>query len=243
MEFKSNPFYMEVKGDYALFTAPETKGGGEKYSYTVPTKQALEGIVDGIYWKPVLKNVVDEVRVINPIKTEVKGIRTLLTSGGQDINYYSYLRDVRYFVKYHFEWNLEREDLKQDRNEKKHQEIMLRSLRKGGRMDIFLGTRECVGYVKKLTKEEYEAEKTEYLNENMNLGIMFHSFKYPQKNKKLKSYYTNTIMTNGRIIFKKQEECEIENILSEYKFKYPEKQKSVDEEFLEYEKFEKEVNK
>lgn len=236
-KYKSKPFYIEIKGDYALFTAPETKGGGEKFSYSVPTRQALQGIVDAIYWKPVIKNVVDEVIVMNPIITEVKGIRTLISNGKQDISYYSYLKDVRYLVKYHLEWNETREDLKQDRNEKKHQEITLRSIAKGGRRDIFLGTRECIGYIRKITKEEYENSFNE--NINFNLGIMFHSFKYPEKKgEPLYSFYTNTNIKNGKIVFKEQEECEIKNKLTSYKFKTFENYKSVDQEYEEYLGFE-----
>ena len=42
--FKSDPFYYRLYGDYALFTDPVTKGGGEKYTYQVPTYQAIKGI-------------------------------------------------------------------------------------------------------------------------------------------------------------------------------------------------------
>ena len=45
---KSQYFYARIVGDRALFTNPATKGGGEKFSYPVPTRQALEGVVDNI---------------------------------------------------------------------------------------------------------------------------------------------------------------------------------------------------
>ena len=53
-KFKSKPFYYRVKGEYALFTDPVTKGGGEKFTYQIPTYQALKGITEAIYWKPTL---------------------------------------------------------------------------------------------------------------------------------------------------------------------------------------------
>lgn len=53
-KFQSKPFYYKVKGEYALFTDPVTKGGGEKFTYQVPTYQALKGITEAIYWKPTL---------------------------------------------------------------------------------------------------------------------------------------------------------------------------------------------
>ena len=47
----------------------------------------------------------------------------------------------------HFEWNDNRPELKQDRNENKHHNIAKRMIIRGGRRDVFLGTRECQGYV------------------------------------------------------------------------------------------------
>lgn len=227
---------MKVKGEYALFTTPASKGGGEKISYQIPTREALKGIADAVYFKPVFKNIIEEVRIMKPIRTQTTGIRALLKSGGADLNYYTYLVDVEYFVKYHFEWDLQRPDLENDRNVRKHEEIMERSLKKGGRRDIFLGTRECVAYVEHLTEDEYENEDGFYDRQNMAFGIMFHSFIYPTKpGGKLISCYTDTEMINGRVSFNASEECEIKNELSDYYFKYPEAIKSIDKEFMEYE--------
>ncbi|MEC2691212.1 CRISPR-associated protein Cas5, partial [Bacillus cereus] len=46
-----NSIEFEVFGDYALFTDPLMKMGGEKLTYQVPTYQAIKGIVESIYWK------------------------------------------------------------------------------------------------------------------------------------------------------------------------------------------------
>lgn len=59
----------------------------------------------------------------------------------------TYLKDVRYQVLAHFEWNDLREELADDRDENKHHNIAMRSVRQGGRRDIFLGARECQAYV------------------------------------------------------------------------------------------------
>lgn len=42
----------EVYGDYALFSDPITRIGGEKCSYHIPTYEALKGILASVYWKP-----------------------------------------------------------------------------------------------------------------------------------------------------------------------------------------------
>lgn len=58
---------------------------------------------------------------------------------------YTYLKDVEYQVKAHFIWNENRTDLYEDQNENKHYQIAKRMLERGGRRDIFLGTRGVSG--------------------------------------------------------------------------------------------------
>jgi len=236
---KVKEFFVRIKGDYGLISNPASKGGGEKYSYSTPTKQCLTGIVDAIYFKPTFKNIVTEVKVMKPIQTEVIGTRALLGSMKADLNYVSYLVDVEYLVRFHMDWDKNRVDLTYDRNAKKHEAIMEKSIRRGGRRDIFIGTRECVATAEYITKEEYIQAKSYYENQVLSLGIMFQEFEYPiEPNEPLKSYFTNTVMKYGVIEFKKREECEIVNILSNYKFKRPEIIKSVDDELNEYEQME-----
>ena len=137
----------EVYGDYALFSDPLMRLGGEKCSYQVPTYEALKGILSSVYWKPTFIWRILDVRVMNPIQTEVKGIRPIKYSGGNDLAYYTYLKSCRYQVRACFDWNDNRPELCGDRNENKHHCIARRMIEKGGRRDIFLGTRECQGYV------------------------------------------------------------------------------------------------
>lgn len=237
--FQSQYFYMRVKGDYALFTEVSSKGGGEKVSYSVPTKQSLIGIVDANYFKPTITNEIEEVKVINPIQTEVIGTRALLNSGKADLNYVSYLKDVEYFIKFYFTWNENRPDLKKDRNVKKHEAITKRSLKKGGRRDAFIGTRECVAEIEWISEDEYNNTDGFYKDQILSFGIMFHSFRYPSvSGEPLKSYFTDTIMKDSIIRFKPQEECEIENELSNYSFKDSGIIKDVNEEYNDYENME-----
>ena len=69
MEHK-NSIEFKVYGRYALFTDPLTKTGGEKYTYQIPTYQSLKGICESIYWKPTFQWVIDDVRIMNPIRTQ-----------------------------------------------------------------------------------------------------------------------------------------------------------------------------
>lgn len=142
-----NKFSFRVYGDYALFSDPITRVGGEKCSYQIPTYEAVKGIIQSVYWKPTLIFVVDRIRVCNRIQMETKGIRPVKYNGGNDLSYYTYLRDCSYQVEAHFIWNMNRPELAADRNENKHHNIVRRMIEKGGRRDIFLGTRECQAYV------------------------------------------------------------------------------------------------
>ena len=229
----SKYFYAKITGDYALFTAPESKGGGEKITYMVPTRQAMQGIVDAIYFKPTFINVVDEIKIINPIETHTIGVRALYNNGKPGLNYFTVLQNPQYLVKYHFEWNENRSDLKKDRNIKKHEAIMERSLKRGGRRDIFLGTREFVGYAESVSEEDYVHDNSCYKGQKLNLGYMFQEFIYPKEEGNLISCYAATIMENGLISYGAAESCPIKNELSTYKFKRLSEIKSVDQEFEE----------
>lgn len=174
---KDTSVTFRVYGKRALFTDPITRIGGEKSSYPVPTYEAMIGICKSIYWKPTIIWYIDKVRVINPLKTESIGVKPLKWNGGNDISIYTYLKDVEYEVEAHFEWNMHRPEMEADRNLNKHLSILLRSLNQGGRGDIFLGTRECQGYIERI---QFGVKKGEYDNvPSIEFGNMYHGYDYP----------------------------------------------------------------
>ena len=119
----------EVTGDYGLFSDPIMRVGGEKASYQVPTYEALKGILMSVYWKPTLIWIIDEVRIMNRIQTEVKGVRPIkYYNDKNDLAYYTYLKNCRYQVRAHFEWNENRPELAEDRSENKHHQIAKRMI-------------------------------------------------------------------------------------------------------------------
>lgn len=208
-----NEVCFKVTGRYALFTDPLTKIGGEKHSLLIPTYQALKGVTESVYFKPTINWFIDNVRIMRPIKTESKGIRTLNMSGGNDLSYYTYLSDVEYHVKAHFEFNLQRPDLEQDRCENKHFFIMKRCIEKGGRRDIFLGNRECQAYVEPCEFDEGQG----YYDQmgDMSFGLQYHSIVYPdeQASNQLTVKLWTPEMHNGVINFCRPEECTHERVL------------------------------
>ncbi len=203
-----NQIEFEVYGNYALFTDPLTKIGGEKMSYQIPTYESLKGIVESVYWKPTIMWVIDEMRVINPIRTESKGIRPIEYNGGNTLAYYTYLRDVRYQVRAHFIFNPHREDLAFDRNEHKHHNVAKRAVNAGGRRDIFLGSRECQGYVEPCVYGEGTSFYSEYPGE-IDFGIMVHGINYPGETGKgvMETRLWRPVMKGGIIRFIRPDEC------------------------------------
>ncbi|MFD7525000.1 type I-C CRISPR-associated protein Cas5c [Paenibacillus chitinolyticus] len=209
-----------VYGDYALFSDPLTRLGGEKCSYQVPSYSAIKGIIESIYWKPTILYVVDEIRIMKPIRMESKGIRPIDYSGGNTLANFTYLKDVCYQVRAHFEFNMNRPEMAFDRNEGKHYSILKRSLEMGGRRDIFLGTRECQGYVEPCVFGEGKGFYDEY--GDIHLGNMVHGINYPDETGRdqMEIRLWKPVMSNGIIKFDKPEECIQVRTISEMKPKH-----------------------
>lgn len=156
------------------------------------------------------------------IQTETKGVRPIKYTGGNDLSFYTYLQNVEYRVRAHFEWNENRKDLAHDRNEHKHYDIAKRMLERGGRRDIFLGARECQGYVEPCPLEEGEGD---YDTTSLSFGIMVHGITYPdeavreEEKGKMTVRLWNAQMNNGIIHFPRPEECGIRRILGDGKQK------------------------
>ncbi|HEY4623782.1 MAG TPA: type I-C CRISPR-associated protein Cas5c [Solibacillus sp.] len=202
-----NQIEFEVSGDYALFTDPLMKLGGEKMTMQIPSYQALKGITESVYWKPSLIWIIDEVRVMNPIRMESKGVRPINMSGGNTLANYSYLRDVKYQVRAHFEFNEHREDLKGDFNEHKHHNIAKRCVQAGGRRDVFLGTRECQAYVEPC---EFGSGEGFYdAIDEMHFGVMLHGMNYPDETgtNELATRLWQPVMKFGVVEFIRPEAC------------------------------------
>jgi CRISPR-associated protein Cas5d len=216
-----NLMEFRVWGRYALFTDPITKLGGEKCSYHIPTYEALKGIAKSIYWKPTFIWVIDKVRVMNRIQTQTRAMKPLnYSDGGNSLAIYNYLSYVEYQVQAHFEWNNYQSELRQDQNEGKHFSIATRTLEKGGRQDIFLGTRDCQAYVEPCRFGEGSGYYDD--TEELSFGLMFHGFDYPDETGKdeLRSRFWYPKMINGCIAFLQPQECEITQYIRDM---YPKK--------------------
>ena len=151
---------VEVWGDYACFTRPETKV--ERVSYDVMTPSAARGILDAVMWHPGIRWVVDSIQVCAPIsftnirRNEVKDVvdkgkvKTAMQTGTGALYLVTpesiqqraamILRNVRYVIDAHFEMT---DRATPGDNPGKFQDMMRRRLEKGqAYAQPYLGTRE-----------------------------------------------------------------------------------------------------
>jgi CRISPR-associated protein Cas5d len=159
--------------------------------------------------------MIDQVRVMKRIRTQTKGTKPLEYGGGNTLAIYTFLADVEYQVQAHFEWNLAQPDLEPDRVEGKHFAIAQRMLDRGGRQDIFLGTRDCQGYVEPC---EFGSGPGELDGAGeLGFGLMFHGFDYPDEtgDHKLHARFWTPRLTDGLLRFPRPEECTVRKFVRE----------------------------
>ncbi|MBN2399420.1 MAG: type I-C CRISPR-associated protein Cas5 [Candidatus Aminicenantes bacterium] len=206
---KENKVEFKVYGKYALFTDPLTKIGGEKCTYQIPTYEALKGVLSSVYWKPTIVWFIDRMRVMKRIRTQTRSAKPIKFGGGgsNDLAIYTYLADVEYQVQAHFEWNTNREDMAKDRNENKHYFVAKRMIERGGRRDVFLGARECQGYVEPCKFGEGQGFYDN--SDELSFGVMFHGFDYPDEfgKNEFHSRFWKTEMIDGVVTFPRPKAC------------------------------------
>lgn len=222
-KLQKNSVEFSVKGDYALFSDVLTRAGGEKCSYMIPTYEALKGILQSVYFKPTIVWYIDSVRVMNRIQTVRKGMRPIAYGGGNDLAYYTYLADVCYQVRAHFDWNYNRPELEADRNLNKHSSIAKRMIERGGRRDCYLGTRECQCLVEPCVF----GEGTGFYDNSGEIAynLMYHGITYADEAEnsedkgKMTVRFWNPVMKDGVIDFVQPKDCSIKRQIKEMPIK------------------------
>ena len=207
--------YVEVWGDYALFSRPEMKV--ERVSYDVITPSAARGILEAIYWHPKIKYNVLKIFVLNEIKfanirrNEVsqkisasnvqkfmkskKGELYIATSENISQRSSMLLKNVRYVIEVKIETNEE--------NFAKAYNILKRRLTKGQCYHtLYFGTREFPANFK--LREDIAGIQTAYPNEVRDLGFMLYDMDYSNK-KNIRPMFFRARMENGIIDVKRPE--------------------------------------
>ena len=185
--------WVEVWGDYALFTRPEMKV--ERVSYDVMTPSAARGLLEAIFWHPGMRWVIDRIYVLNPIRftnirrNEVSATvsaskaKTVMTGGEADLYINTkdciqqraamVLKDVRYVIEAHFEMT---EKAAPGDNAGKFCEMIRRRLEKGQcyHQPCF-GVREFPAHFQAWQGGE---PVTAYPKEDRELGFMLYDMDY-----------------------------------------------------------------
>lgn len=208
-------FYLEVWGDYALFSRPEMKV--ERVSYDIITPSAARGIVEAIYWHPEVKYKVLRIFVLNKIKfanirrNEVsqkisasnlknfmkskKGELYIATSKDRTQRFSMVLKDIHYVIEIQVETDEE--------NLIKTYNILERRLVNGQCYHTpYFGTREFPAHFKLC--EDIGKIKTAYPNEVRDLGFMLYDMDYSDK-KNIRPMFFRAKMENGIINVKRSE--------------------------------------
>lgn len=138
-----------VWGERACFTRPEMKV--ERVSYDFITPSAARGVLEAIHWKPAIRWVIDQIRVLNGIRFESirrneieskisahKVSKAMKSGSTKDmVNYVdldrqqrasTILRNVAYIIEAHFELT---DKAGPDDNVGKHLDIFNRRARRG----------------------------------------------------------------------------------------------------------------
>ena len=108
---------------------------------------------------------------------------------------------------------MNRPELAADRVENKHHNIAKRMVQRGGRRDIFLGTRECQGYVEPCAFGEGEGAYDS--TPELAFGLMYHGITYadesysPETQGKMTVRFWYPVMKQGVIEFCRPEDCPI----------------------------------
>lgn len=198
---------VEIKGKHALFSRPELRA--ERYSYEVPTKTAIVGILRQIYWKPEITYIIKKIYVINkPIfenimqNNQTEKINMSKIIKGKDIaiarienstpRTMHVLKNVHYIVEIDFELTSEKTATN---NITKHVEIFKRRVQKGQYYNVpVLGVREFDCTINLTDKVPFSQNRG--IKE---LGYMLYDFDYVQS----KPVFKKLNMINGCIDFEK----------------------------------------
>ena len=190
-EVIQNMIYLKISGNQAFFSAP---GRIMDKSYPVITPMAARAVLESFYFKPAFRWVIDEIRVLKPIKYNMFYAEDIKT--GLNI-----LNDVSYIICAHIELThnrSEREDKTPNLNTLvKHTEIFNRRVERRKPYSVpYLGRTEF--------HIEYELLQPSFLSlaENLSYRETMSLLQYPvqvdYQNYEVK--YENCLMQDGRII-------------------------------------------
>lgn len=199
---------LRVWGDYACFTRPEMKV--ERVSYDVMTPSAARGIIESIHYKPAIKWVIDEIKVLKPVRfstirrnevssiisasninAAMKGTKSIYLNANKDRKQRAtlMLKDVEYIIKAHFEMT---QKAGETDTPEKHYNIFLRRARLGQCFNQpYLGCREFPANFELVEGQIYQP-----IGETKDLGFMLYDIDFKHN---MQPVFFRAYMENGII--------------------------------------------
>lgn len=199
---------LRVWGDYACFTRPEMKV--ERVSYDVITPSAARGIIESIHYKPAIKWVIDEIKVLKPVRfsnirrnevssiisasninAAMKGTKSIYLNANKDRQQRAtlMLKDVEYIIKAHFEMT---QKAGETDTPEKHYNIFLRRARLGQCFNQpYLGCREFPANFELVEGQIYQP-----IGETKDLGFMLYDIDFKNN---MQPVFFRAYMENGII--------------------------------------------
>jgi CRISPR-associated protein Cas5d len=171
-------YTIRIWGDRAFFASPEFKSEG--LTYRVPTRTALKGFLESIFWHENCHYIVQSLEILKPIQTQLimknylSSIQTpqrpfLDIEQDRTQRHLVILRDVEYLVTFDIDFPVDRP---------RYKKMLERRMSKGQSYhSLYLGIREFFAYY------ELVEDKSIYQPENINeyLGQMLWDVKWGKK--------------------------------------------------------------
>lgn len=150
---KSSYFDVEVSGELAMFTTPQSKKSCERISYPMPTYSSLCGIMNSIYFCPGIKWVVEKCRVMNQIQYTNLGVVSphydYVAVKKHNRFQFSYLFMPRYQLRTYYV--LDNAAYGKPGYHMGHEKRIEAAILHGGREVLKFGTSNCSAYAKSCT--------------------------------------------------------------------------------------------
>lgn len=224
MEHYMKEFCLEVWGDFACFTRPETKV--ERVSYDVMTPSAARAIFSSIFWKPAILWHVTKIEVLKPIewtsvrRNELGAVASpksqcLFIEDNRQQRAGLFLKNVCYRIYAKLEFlpqdkrpktkglpeyltDFEEKDMiRKDENPGKYNAMFERRAKKGQCFNQpYLGCREFSCNFRLVENVEDEVRNKPAINESRDLGFMLYDMDY-SKEKDIRPAFFRAQLENG----------------------------------------------
>ena len=231
MENKYHTFRVRASGPIALFTTPESKSGGEKFSAPYPYYEQLKSLVGSIFAKPEMIVVVDKVRILNPVRylsmsVNEQDFKNKKVPFSHQPVVCTFLANVDYVIEFHIVENVSayaknRRIGHPDYNQKKYDGMMDRYIHGHCRKIPYFGTTDCMAKI-----EPWDAPlmngKGYYDDTSEDLGLTYHGMNYPEQEGDgvdaapeghIMRRYAELKMDHGVIEFPRPADCKVVQVV------------------------------